>query len=294
VERQNNNLHNRFPFCGVLGWFVSIRIKIIISDPKLGINVVIINIFGIDTPQYPKYCYFYYHQCDNNSDLNNGTMSVFSSPISILGLLLLFAMVWSPFAVTAEVVTLTDQTFEHQTQASTGMTTGSWLVLFSVPNCQSCEDLKPVLEDLGRDEEVFENGVVLGSVDCTENQDMCLRFSTTKLPVLLYLHKKKLYKYPRDEEFGSPPTLEDLKSFVMAPGKTSEGEPIPGPSSAFDSFLKPILLVAENNPLAGYAIMGMAVMMGFTILILVGALIMGSGSTDKQGKTKTKSSKKNK
>ena len=226
-------------------------------------------------------------------------MTVFSSPNSILGvlLLLLLAMARSPFVVAAEVVTLTDQTFEHQTQASTGMTTGSWLVLFGVPNCSSCESLKPVLEDLGRDEEVFENGVVLGSVDCTESQDVCLRFSTTKLPVLLFLHKKHLYKYPRDEEFGSPPTLEDLKSFVLAPGQTSKGESIPDPPSVLDSFLKPILLVAENNPLAGYAILGMAVMMGFTILMLVGALIMGrgsSGTTDKKGKTKTKSSKKNK
>jgi len=71
----------------------------------------------------------------------------------LVGFLLLITQ-WSHIA--AEVVSLTDQTFEHQTQASTGMTTGSWLVLFSIPDCPSCESLKPVIEDLGKDEEVYE------------------------------------------------------------------------------------------------------------------------------------------
>ena len=78
----------------------------------------------------------------------------------LVGFLLLITQ-WSHIA--AEVVSLTDQTFEHQTQASTGMTTGSWLVLFSIPDCPSCESLKPVIEDLGKDEEVYERGIVLGT-----------------------------------------------------------------------------------------------------------------------------------
>ena len=193
----------------------------------------------------------------------------------------------------AEIVSLNDQTFEHQTQASTGMTTGSWLVLFSVPDCPPCEALKPMLEDLGKDEEVFERGIVLGSVDCSESQGVCLRFSTSKLPVLLYLHKKKLYKYPLGtEEFGT--SVDGLKSFVLNP--SVEGEPIPDPPSALEAVLKPIMLIAENNPMAGYAIMGMAAMMAFTILVLVVTLLKSGGSSDdKKTKTKTKkSSKKNK
>ncbi len=222
-------------------------------------------------------------------------MPVFSSStspwkVSLLATLLL--TVSSPWFCHAEVVSLTDQTFEHQTQASTGMTTGSWFVLFSVPDCKPCEDLKPLLEDLGKDEEVFERGIVLGSVDCSKNQSVCLRFSTSKLPVLLYLHKKKMYRYPREnQEFDT--TLEDLKSFVLSP--STEGEAIPDPPSALDSMLKPILLIAENNPLAGYAIMGMVAMMGFTVLVLVAALVKGGGSSDsKKGKTKTKKSSKKK
>ena len=36
----------------------------------------------------------------------------------------------------AEVHVLTDSTFEHQTQASTGQTTGKWLVKFYAPWCE--------------------------------------------------------------------------------------------------------------------------------------------------------------
>jgi len=200
----------------------------------------------------------------------------------------------SPNAIAnAEFITLTDQTFEHQTQASTGMTTGSWLVLFGIPNCENCEKLKPILKELGDDEELYENGIIMGSVDCSENSGVCFRFSTTKLPVLMYLHKKRLYRYPRDEEFGTVPPLEDLKSFVLSDfAQRSEAEVIPEPPSAFEALLKPVIVIYENNPMAGYAIFGMAGMMGFTILVLVATLIMG-GSNEK-GKSKSKSSKKNK
>lgn len=192
----------------------------------------------------------------------------------------------------AEIVSLTDQTFEHQTQASTGMTTGSWLVSFSVPKCQPCEDLKPILENLGRDEEIFERGIVLGSVDCSQSPGICLRFATSKLPVILYLHKKQLYKYPLGtEEFGT--TVNDLKSFVLNP--TVGGEPIPDPPSAIEAYLKPIMLIAENNPLAGYAIMGMIAMMGFTVLVLLVALVKGGNSVASEAKkTKTKKASKKK
>ena len=222
-------------------------------------------------------------------------MTIFSTQrkVSFFAALLLAVSFLMSAPTNAEVVSLTDQTFEHQTQASTGMTTGSWLVLFSVPDCPPCEALKPMLEDLGTEEEVFERGIVLGSVDCSQNQGVCLRFSTSKLPVLLYLHKKQLYKYPLGtEEFGT--TVDTLKSFVLNP--SVEGEPIPDPPSALEAVLKPIILIAENNPMAGYAIMGMAAMMVFTILVLVVTLLKsGSSGDDKKGKTKTKkSSKKNK
>lgn len=46
-------------------------------------------------------------------------------------------------------IELTDTNFEHDTQASTGGTTGDWLVLFCEPNRFShCSELIPMWEEL--------------------------------------------------------------------------------------------------------------------------------------------------
>ena len=41
---------------------------------------------------------------------------------------------------------LNDNTFEHQTQAATGATTGDWFVLFTKEECEDCDRLKAKLE----------------------------------------------------------------------------------------------------------------------------------------------------
>ncbi|VEU40526.1 unnamed protein product [Pseudo-nitzschia multistriata] len=218
--------------------------------------------------------------------------------VALLGCCLVLLSSLSSTA-SAEFVTLTDETFEHQTQASTGMTTGSWLVLFGIPNCSNCESLKPVLAELGSDEELYERGILTASVDCSEKgSGVCFRFSATRLPVLVYLHKKRMYRYPLfrdvDNEFRTLPTASDLKYFMETGFVEAGAEAIPEPPSALEALMKPIMAIYENNPLAGYAIFGMAGMMGFTILVLVATLIksaMGGGET---AKPKRKSSKKNK
>ena len=43
---------------------------------------------------------------------------------------------------------LTDNTFEHLTQAATGATTGDWLVMFYTPSCILCARLTATMETL--------------------------------------------------------------------------------------------------------------------------------------------------
>jgi thiol-disulfide isomerase/thioredoxin len=128
---------------------------------------------------------------------------------SFLGCLVLsfwVLLTWSPLPpCNAEVVHLTDQTFEHQTQASTGGTTGSWLVLFGIPTCVTCRTLRPHLEELSHDADLYENGIVIGSVDCTESPIVCKRFGIGTLPTLLYLRRKVLYRVPKPLSLSPPP-----------------------------------------------------------------------------------------
>lgn len=204
------------------------------------------------------------------------------------------------------VVELTDDTFEHQTQASVGMTTGSWLVLFHMPNCNSCNKLKPVMEELSADEELHEQGIVLGSVDCSQNLSVCHRFSMTKLPVLLYLHQKQMYRYPlkrEHTEFDNILVLPDtkkLKSYILrdyaAAATIGEeggegGQPIPNPASSIGILIKQIGDACEKNSLVGLAVYGMLLMILLTVFVLIATLVRSSYDKSSSQKKQTKTIK---
>jgi hypothetical protein len=220
-----------------------------------------------------------------------------STLVTVLGLLLLVLCQTS-----AEIIPLTDTTFEHQTQASTGMTTGSWLVYFHVPACTSCEILKPILQKLSTEEALVERGIVVASVDCSESSGVCQRFSIDNLPSMMYLHKKQLYNVPpaattkpREEETTEevPSTFEILKSFVLEP-PIDDARTIPEPPSLMDTLIKEPLgrLYEEGrkSPLLGVAILTMSSMLFLTVLVLVYALVSGkvSSTTPKPVKKKSK------
>ena len=127
---------------------------------------------------------------------------------------------------------LTDSTFEHQTQASSGMTTGSWLILFKAQRCQHCKAIAPHYVQLSEDKEISERGIILGSVDVPTNRGVTIRFGVRGFPTMLFLHRDKLYYYKGKRDYQS------IKEFVLEGFEAEVGETIPRPPSAIDQVLK--------------------------------------------------------
>ena len=97
--------------------------------------------------------------------------------VFVVALCLLGALV----AGNADVAVLTDANFEHDTQATTGSTTGRWLILFH--NKNNYAEVQNLLtdpqssegdeEDGGTSlvEDLLEEGVVVGVMDVSTNPD---------------------------------------------------------------------------------------------------------------------------
>ena len=95
------------------------------------------------------------------------------------------------------VVGLTTSTFEHQTQAATGATTGNWFVMFYAPWCGHCQMLKPTWKDAATalKEQEEESYTTFADVDCTKELMVCKRFEVRGYPTLIYFHQGKMVKY---------------------------------------------------------------------------------------------------
>jgi thiol-disulfide isomerase/thioredoxin len=174
---------------------------------------------------------------------------------------------------TLTVTALTDATFEHQTQASTGSTTGSWLVLFystideDKEKCPNCPAIATQFEQLltranSEDDDayasnsLYDKGIVLGTVNVMTSPQTASRFEIETTPTILYIHRGKYYTVPKssfwtttqktreDEDTEETAQLQVqhrlddllmnlLHDFVMGGYSTVDGRAIPAPPSLF-------------------------------------------------------------
>eukprot|EP00621_Florenciella_sp_RCC1693_P016534 CAMPEP_0182532650 /NCGR_PEP_ID=MMETSP1323-20130603/12060_1 /TAXON_ID=236787 /ORGANISM="Florenciella parvula, Strain RCC1693" /LENGTH=212 /DNA_ID=CAMNT_0024742431 /DNA_START=17 /DNA_END=655 /DNA_ORIENTATION=- len=134
-------------------------------------------------------------------------------------------------AAESEVVTLTSDNFEHETQVATGATTGDWFVKFYAPWCGHCKKMAPAWESLAV--ELKEGGLVnIAEVDVTGNRALGTRFEVKGFPTLLYFTKGTMYKYQ------GPRELEALTKYANGGYKDTAGSPVPGEPSIVDEFKK--------------------------------------------------------
>ena len=90
------------------------------------------------------------------------------------------------------LITLNDENFEHDTQATSGSTTGDWFVSFSAPWCDRCKELMPTLEAVAM-ELMGETNVAI--INAFREQETSARFQIDHYPTLLFFHDGKYCDY---------------------------------------------------------------------------------------------------
>ena len=111
-------------------------------------------------------------------------------------------------------IILTDETFEHLTQASTGATTGDWFVKFYAPWCGHCRRLEPTWNELA---EKVGGKVNIAKINVDESPSTAERFNIKGFPTLIFLRRGKFYKYTSSDR-----TLETLERFTSETYKEAE------------------------------------------------------------------------
>uniref|UniRef100_A0A7S0XBE8 Thioredoxin domain-containing protein n=1 Tax=Chromulina nebulosa TaxID=96789 RepID=A0A7S0XBE8_9STRA len=131
--------------------------------------------------------------------------------------------------LSSDVIDLNSQNFEHLTQASTGATTGDWLVEFYAPWCGHCKTLKPTYEKVA---ELLKGEINVAAVDVPANRDLGERFDIKGFPTIKLLRKGQVYT------FKGKRSLEEIVEFAKTGFQIQEPEAVPVQLSFFGSIYK--------------------------------------------------------
>eukprot|EP00344_Euplotes_crassus_P009841 CAMPEP_0196999938 /NCGR_PEP_ID=MMETSP1380-20130617/5017_1 /TAXON_ID=5936 /ORGANISM="Euplotes crassus, Strain CT5" /LENGTH=196 /DNA_ID=CAMNT_0042417063 /DNA_START=1 /DNA_END=588 /DNA_ORIENTATION=- len=112
-------------------------------------------------------------------------------------------------------IELTDETFEHLTQAATGATTGDWFVKFYAPWCGHCQKLAPTWDELAVR---LDKKINIAKINVDDSPNTAERFNIRGFPTLLFFKRGKVYKYTDHDR-----SVEALAAFTEG-GYTSSEE----------------------------------------------------------------------
>jgi protein disulfide-isomerase-like protein len=182
----------------------------------------------------------YYNYCSSSSARKGAS------------LLLLFGLVLSPAHAAAPttstvVVTLTDETFEHTTQAATGQTTGKWFVMFYASWCGHCQRLHPIWDELATSlvndtDETSHNSILVAKVDAVAARVTAERFSVKSFPTLLFFADRRMYKY------DGPRYVADLLAFARTGyHHASPGLDVPAMPSAVELLRRQLMEMVSSS-----------------------------------------------
>jgi len=157
-------------------------------------------------------------------------------------------------ASSSALIQLDDRTFEHRTQASTGQTSGVWVVLFYASWSEESLALAPRWVQLANELAEERAAVVVASVDLPNNPQLRSRFSDGGVvrgyPAVVLFRDRGLYVYDAAEGGLS---LEALRAFALRGHETETRREVQPPIPFWHSLLHPseeAKAVLRSAPLA--------------------------------------------
>lgn len=164
---------------------------------------------------------------------------------------------------------LNDDTFEHLTQASTGATTGDWLVMFTQQSCVKSQRLQSTWEAVGS---ALKSRINVARVDRTTSGVTARRFEVSETPAFILFRHGKMYKYELDA-YSVPNFVDFATDFY----RNSKAQSIPVPKSPFDDFCEMVVEKMKENPQVVKLISIVT-----TVLVLLGILITFRGKAEEK------------
>ncbi|CAI9739674.1 Hypothetical predicted protein [Octopus vulgaris] len=167
---------------------------------------------------------------------------------------------WLEAAQKEAMKVLNENNFEHLTQASTGATTGDWLVLFYKPGCGliAMATMEAVAVRM-------HHTLNIAKVQMNSNPKLVERFKIKKCPSIIYFRHGKLFRYD-PEQFD----VKSMKVFVESWHRNVKAEIVPIEPSAFDILTDYIVqkLKESDHHTKVYIILPTILLLTLTMLLL--------------------------
>ncbi|XP_017005282.2 protein disulfide-isomerase A4 [Drosophila takahashii] len=174
---------------------------------------------------------------------------------------------------------LSDDNFEHLTQASSGATTGDWFIFFSSAECTVCQRLYAVWESVGGKLKRKLNIARMNSLE--SGISTAKRLGALESPAFIFLRQGKMYRYLAKQY--SP------EAFVQFAEKgyltQSHPQPVPQIPSAVNEFLGPLQSYFKSENITSLATLGIVALVAVIFATKKVAKIFSS----EPAKTKNKS-----
>lgn len=177
---------------------------------------------------------------------------------------------------------LGDNTFEHETQASTGATTGDWMVMFTKAGCDTCNHMRATIEAVAASLRGRKN-VAIVDRDLDGGQTT-RRFGVKDFPSFILFRLGRLYR------FDLPLTdAATLIAFASDGFRNAHAENIPHPKTPFDDLVEQCAdWLRENPSIVNAAMYASIVLLAVIVIAAAGFFKSSPAKSSKKHESKKK------